>query len=52
MIQSYSKVLAINQPSLYISDTLSGSEFMAGIYMKSDTLSIGEVIDYSQDFKP
>jgi hypothetical protein len=29
---------------LYISDTLSGQEFMAGIYMKSDTLSIGEVM--------
>jgi hypothetical protein len=29
---------------LYVSDTLSGREFNAGIYMQSDTLSIGEVI--------
>lgn len=29
---------------LYISDTLSGKEFVAGVYMKTDTLSIGEVI--------
>lgn len=29
---------------MIISDTLKGSEFVAGIYMKSDTLSIGEVI--------
>jgi len=29
---------------LNISDTLAGSEFIAGIYMNSDTLSIGEVI--------
>ena len=28
----------------YVSDTLSGSEFVAGIYMKTDTLSIGEVV--------
>jgi len=27
-----------------VSDTLVGNEFMAGIYMRSDTLSIGEVI--------
>jgi len=27
-----------------VSDTLKGKEFIAGIYMKSDTLSIGEVI--------
>jgi hypothetical protein len=29
---------------LYISDTLSGREFVMGIYMNSDTLSIGEVV--------
>lgn len=29
---------------LYVSDTLSGSEFNAGIYMHNDTLSIGEVV--------
>jgi len=29
---------------MFISDTLAGREFIAGIYMKSDTLSIGEVI--------
>jgi len=28
----------------YVSDTLAGKEFNAGIYMTSDTLSIGEVI--------
>lgn len=29
---------------LFVSDTLSGKEFIAGIYLHSDTLSIGEVI--------
>jgi len=29
---------------MHISDTLTGTEFNAGIYMNSDTLSIGEVI--------
>lgn len=29
---------------LYVSDTLSGREFNAGIYMKTDTLSIGQVV--------
>ena len=29
---------------LYVSDTLTGPEFMVGVYMNSDTLSIGEVI--------
>jgi hypothetical protein len=28
----------------YVSDTLSGSEFMTGVYMITDTLSVGEVI--------
>jgi hypothetical protein len=30
--------------TMLISDTLSGKDFIAGVYMKSDTLSIGEVI--------
>jgi hypothetical protein len=29
---------------LYVSDTLTGKEFIAGIFMNSDTLSIGEVV--------
>jgi hypothetical protein len=29
---------------LFISDTLPGKEFIAGIYMSTDTLSIGEVV--------
>jgi hypothetical protein len=29
---------------MYISDTLAGKDFIAGIYMNSDTLSIGEVV--------
>lgn len=29
---------------MIVSDTLKGREFVAGIYMKSDTLSLGEVI--------
>jgi len=29
---------------LFVSDTLSGQEFIAGIYLNADTLSIGEVI--------
>jgi len=29
---------------LFISDTLTGSEFIAGIYMYADTLSIGEIV--------
>jgi len=33
------------KPTIFlISDTLSGKEFIAGVYMKSDTLDIGEVI--------
>jgi hypothetical protein len=38
------KSLGYKSTILFISDTLSGREFMAGIYMKSDTVSIGEVI--------
>jgi hypothetical protein len=30
--------------TMIISDTLAGHEFVAGIYMKSDTMSIGEVV--------
>jgi len=29
---------------LYVSDTLTGREFIAGVYMHTDTLSIGEVV--------
>lgn len=28
----------------YVSDSLTGSEFIAGVYMRADTLSIGEVV--------
>lgn len=37
-------LLGYQPASFYVSDTLTGREFMAGIYMKTDTLSIGEVI--------
>jgi hypothetical protein len=36
--------LGYKESVMYISDTLHGTEFLAGIYMNSDTLSIGEVI--------
>jgi hypothetical protein len=36
--------LGFKPAMMFISDTLAGREFIAGIYMKSDTLSIGEVI--------
>jgi hypothetical protein len=36
--------LGYKQTVLIISDTLTGKEFIAGVYMKTDTLSIGEVI--------
>ena len=36
--------LGYKPTTLYVSDTLSGSEFNAGIYMKADTLSIGDVV--------
>lgn len=33
------------QPAyFFVNDTLSGAEFMAGVYMRTDTLSIGEVL--------
>jgi hypothetical protein len=38
------KSLGYKPTILLVSDTLSGFEFNAGIYMNSDTLSIGEVI--------
>lgn len=36
--------LGYKPTTLFISDTLSGKEFLAGVYMNSDTLNIGEVI--------
>ena len=36
--------LAYKSTTLLVSDTLAGKEFVAGIYLKSDTLSIGEVV--------
>ncbi len=36
--------LGYKQTTFFISDTLSGKEFIAGVYMNSDTLKIGEVI--------
>lgn len=38
------KSLGYKPEMMMISDTLKGSEFVAGIFMKSDTLSIGEVV--------
>ncbi|MCX6255973.1 MAG: hypothetical protein NTV31_16085 [Bacteroidia bacterium] len=38
------KSLGYKSTILYVSDTLTGREFIAGIYMNSDTLSIGEVV--------
>lgn len=37
-------LLGYHSAFFHISDTLKGNEFMAGVYMKTDTLSIGEVI--------
>jgi hypothetical protein len=37
-------ILGYQSAFFYVSDTLTGNEFMAGVYMKTDTLSIGEVI--------
>ena len=36
--------LGYKSVTLFISDTLVGREFMTGIYMNTDTLSIGEII--------
>jgi hypothetical protein len=38
------KSLGYKPETMVISDTLSGREFIAGVYMNSDTLSIGEVV--------
>ncbi len=38
------KVLGYKQVIFKISDTLSGRQFVTGIYMNTDTLSIGEVV--------
>lgn len=38
------KRLGYKQTMMYISDTLTGGDFIAGIYMSTDTLLIGEVI--------
>ena len=38
------KNLGYRSTVLYISDTLTGREFIAGVYMHADTVSIGEVI--------
>jgi len=37
-------LLGYRSSYFYVSDTLVGNEFMAGVYMNTDTLSIGEVI--------
>jgi hypothetical protein len=36
--------LGYKSTTMYVSDTLSGNEFITGIYMHTDTLAIGEVI--------
>lgn len=36
--------LGYKSATLFVSDTLSGKEFLAGIYLHSDTLTIGEVV--------
>ncbi len=36
--------LGYKPETMFISDTLIGSDFIAGIYMNSDTLTIGEVV--------
>jgi hypothetical protein len=36
--------LGYKTETFYVSDTLKGREFIAGIYMQSDTMSIGEVV--------
>ncbi len=38
------KSLGYKSVNMYVSDTLTGGEFIAGIYMNSDTLLIGEVV--------
>jgi hypothetical protein len=36
--------LGYKSTTMLISDTLSGKEFMAGVYMQTDTLAIGDVV--------
>ena len=36
--------LGYHSAMFFVSDTLKGSEFMTGVYMRTDTVSIGEVI--------
>jgi hypothetical protein len=38
------KHLGFKSTSMFVSDTLAGLEFVAGIYMQTDTLLIGEVV--------
>ncbi len=38
------RVLGYKTTQFFVSDTLSGKEFTAGIYMYTDTISIGEVV--------
>jgi hypothetical protein len=38
------KHLGYKQTSFFVSDTLKGLEFVAGVYMQSDTVMIGEVV--------
>lgn len=38
------RALGYKNETVYVSDTLSGDEYMAGIYMKGDTVAIGEVV--------
>jgi hypothetical protein len=37
-------LLGYHSSFFYVSDSLAGTEFMAGVYMNTDTMSIGEVI--------
>ncbi|MCX6327647.1 MAG: hypothetical protein NT144_13505 [Bacteroidia bacterium] len=38
------KSLGYKSTVLFVSDTLTGTEFIAGVYLNTDTLSIGEVV--------
>lgn len=38
------RLLGYQPAYFFVSDTLAGKEFLAGVYMNTDTLSIGEVI--------
>jgi hypothetical protein len=37
-------MLGYKPTTLFVSDTLTGKEFLAGVYLETDTLSIGEVV--------